>query len=115
MAQIAKRAADVVVIGAGLSGVAAAHFLSARHGAGKVIIVDPRSPVSTTSSVSTECYRDFWPTHGPMRALVGRSIDLMEQLALSTDNEFHFTRRGYVYLRCDVADSVFRNSCRCAP
>ena len=46
--------------------------------------------------MSTECYRDFWPTEA-MAALVGRSIDLVEDLAKATDNAVGFTRRGYAY------------------
>ena len=100
-----KRIFDVVISGAGLSGVATAHALAAKHNIRRVLLVDPRPPVSATSSVSTECYRDFWPTMGPMRPLVNRSIELMEKLARETGNEFYMTRRGYIYLRCALVVS----------
>jgi glycine/D-amino acid oxidase-like deaminating enzyme len=36
-----------------------------------------------------------------MSKFVGRSIDLMEELAIETDNAFDMTRRGYLYLTAD--------------
>lgn len=53
---------DAVIAGAGLVGVATAHALASKHNIRRVLLVDPKPPMSATSSVSTECYRDFWPT-----------------------------------------------------
>ena len=88
-------AADVVICGAGIAGVAAAYHLAARHGVRRVVLVDERPPLSLTSDKSTEAYRNFWP--GPDDAMVrfmNRSIDLLEHLADASDNVFRMNRRG---------------------
>jgi len=36
-----------------------------------------------------------------MVALMNRSVDLMEELALESHNVFHLNRRGYLYLTAD--------------
>ena len=87
---------DVVVVGAGVVGVAAAHYLS-RRGA-RVTIVDERPPLSYTSSLSTECYRNYWSDNAPMTAFMNRSIDLLEARAAECDNAFSMNRRGYCFL-----------------
>ena len=91
--------ADVVICGAGITGVAAAHFLS-RAGMRNILLVDERPPRSFTSDQSTECYRNWWPDPA-MLALMDRSIDLMEDLADESGNIFHMNRRGYLYVTAD--------------
>lgn len=91
--------ADVVICGAGITGVAAAHFLS-RAGMRNILLVDERPPLSFTSDHSTECYRNWWPDPA-MLALMDRSIDLMEDLADESGNIFHMNRRGYLYVTAD--------------
>jgi sarcosine oxidase, subunit beta len=96
---------DVVICGAGIAGVAAAHFLS-KAGAKNILLLDERPPLSFTSDRSTECYRNWWPDP-QMLALMNRSIDLMEELADESGNIFRMNRRGYLYLTADekkVAD-----------
>ena len=58
---------DVVVCGAGIAGIAAAHALTQTE-LKRVLIVDPGPPLSLTSDKSTECYRNWWP--GPGDAMV---------------------------------------------
>jgi glycine/D-amino acid oxidase-like deaminating enzyme len=83
--------ADAVVVGAGLVGVCTAARLA---DAGlRVLCVTRHPPCSYTSAVSTECYRDFWPST-EMAALMSRSIDLMEATA---QGGIGLTRRGYAY------------------
>ena len=83
--------ADTVVVGAGLVGVSTASHLAA---AGlDTLCVTRHPPCSYTSAVSTECYRDFWPSM-EMAALMSRSIDLMEATA---QGGIGLTRRGYAY------------------
>jgi glycine/D-amino acid oxidase-like deaminating enzyme len=83
--------ADAVVVGAGLVGVSTASRLAS---AGlRVLCVTRHPPCSYTSAVSTECYRDFWPSM-EMAALMSRSIDLMEATA---QGGIGLTRRGYAY------------------
>ena len=97
-------AAEVVVCGAGMAGVAAAYHLAARHGVRRVVLVDERPPLSLTSDKSTEAYRNFWP--GPDDAMVrfmNRSIDLLEELADASGNVFRMNRRGYVFATAEPA------------
>jgi glycine/D-amino acid oxidase-like deaminating enzyme len=94
--------ADVVICGAGLAGVSAAYFLSVRNGIRDVVLIDERPPLTLTSDHSTECYRNWWPgPDGAMVALMNRSIDLLEELARSSNNVFHMNRRGYLYCTGD--------------
>ncbi len=84
---------DIVVVGAGIVGIATAYFLSTRHKR-RVTILDPNAPMSMTSAASGENYRNWWP-HRVMTRFTDRSIDLMEEIARESDNRLHMTRRGY--------------------
>ena len=82
---------DAIVVGAGLVGVCtASHLASAGL---NTLCVTRHPPCSYTSAVSTECYRDFWPSR-EMADLMARSIDLMEATA---QGGIGLTRRGYAY------------------
>jgi sarcosine oxidase, subunit beta len=94
-----SRTADVVICGAGITGVAAAHFLS-KSGVNNILLIDERPPLSFTSDRSTECYRNWWPDP-QMLALLNRSIDLMESLANESGNVIRMNRRGYLYVTGD--------------
>jgi sarcosine oxidase, subunit beta len=96
----AKSTADVVVVGAGVAGLAAAYHLLVRHGARRVVVADPRPPLSGTSARSTECYRDLFDT-APLVALMRRSIDGMEAHAAASGNMFRMTRRGYAFVSAE--------------
>lgn len=91
--------ADIVICGAGISGISAAYHLAVKHGMKKVLLVDERQPLTFTSDKSTECYRNWWPGPGDtMVRFMNRSIDLLEQLADESDNFFGLNRRGYAFL-----------------
>lgn len=95
---MAKNFAEVVICGAGIAGIASAYHLATRHGAGKVLLVDERPPMSMTSDKSTECYRNWWPGPGSaMVDLMNRSIDLLESWADHSGNVFNLNRRGYLF------------------
>src|SRR6266545_6623908 len=87
---------DVIICGAGITGVSTAYYLS-KSGITNILIVDERPPLSFTSDRSTECYRNWWPDPA-MLGLMNRSIDLMEALADESGNVFRMNRRGYLYL-----------------
>ncbi len=94
--------ASVVVVGAGMAGVAAAHELAVRRGVRDVVLVDERAPLTLTSDKSSECYRNWWPGPGDaMVALMNDSIDRLEALSEETGNAFHMNRRGYVWATAD--------------
>jgi len=85
------------VCGAGIAGVSTAYHLAVRRGIRDVVICDPRPPLTLTSDKSTECYRNWWPNPS-MVALMNRSIDLLDEMALASDNAFGLNRRGYLYV-----------------
>jgi glycine/D-amino acid oxidase-like deaminating enzyme len=100
------RVADIVIAGAGMTGVAAAHQLAVRAGVSRIVLVDPREPLSLTSSKGTEAYRNYWP--GPdstMARFMDRSIDLLDELDRESGHAFELNRRGYVFLTADAAEA----------
>jgi sarcosine oxidase, subunit beta len=98
---VRKPTADVVVCGAGIAGVATAYMLTVRMGVDRVVLCDPRPPLTLTSDKSTECYRNFWPS-APMVALMNRSIDLMEEVSAESGDAIGLNRRGYLYVTGDA-------------
>jgi glycine/D-amino acid oxidase-like deaminating enzyme len=95
---------NVIICGAGIAGISAAYYLAVRHGIKDVILVDERPPLSLTSDKSTECYRNWWPGPGDaMVRLMNRSIDILEELARESNNAFHLSRRGYLFVTADAA------------
>jgi glycine/D-amino acid oxidase-like deaminating enzyme len=99
------RAAEVVIAGAGIAGISAAYQLAVREGVPRVVIVDPRQPLSLTSSKGAEGYRNFWP--GPdntMARFMNRSIDLLDALD-EESGAFDLNRRGYVFLTADSREA----------
>jgi len=95
---MARMSGEVVICGAGIAGVAAAYHLAVRRGVRDVVLVDERPPLTLTSDKSAECYRNWWPGPGDdMVAVMNRSIDLLEELALESGNVFRLNRRGYLF------------------
>ena len=89
-----------------MAGIAAAYQLAVRVGVSRIVLVDPRDPLSLTSSKGTEAYRNYWP--GPddtMARFMDRSIDLLEELDRDSGQVFELNRRGYVFLTADVAEA----------
>lgn len=90
---------ELLICGAGISGIAAAYFLTVKEGIADVLLIDKRAPLSLTSDKSTECYRNWWPGPGDaMVALMNRSISLMEDMARENGNLFQMNQRGYLYV-----------------
>lgn len=89
-----------------MAGIAVAHQLASGHGVGGVVLVDPREPLSLTSSKGTEAYRNYWP--GPddtMVRFMNRSIDLLDEVDRDTARGFELNRRGYVFLTADPIEA----------
>lgn len=99
-----NRTADIVICGAGITGVAAAHYLS-QAGVKNILLLDERAPLSFTSDRSTECYRNWWPD-AEMLAMMNCSIDLMERLADESGNVFRLNRKGYLYVTADERNAL---------
>jgi glycine/D-amino acid oxidase-like deaminating enzyme len=95
--------ADVVICGAGISGIAAAYYLT-EQGVTDILLIDKIGPMMLTSDKSVEAYRNWWSTD-TMSRFMNRSIDLMEELAEASSNAFNLNRRGYLYVTTQ-ADQV---------
>jgi glycine/D-amino acid oxidase-like deaminating enzyme len=96
------KTAEIVICGAGIAGISTAWQLAVKHGMHNVVLVDTWPPMTLTSDKSTEAYRNWWP--GPddaMVRLMNRSIDLLEEMAVESENRFLMNRRGYLYATAD--------------
>jgi glycine/D-amino acid oxidase-like deaminating enzyme len=98
--------AEIVIAGAGMAGVAAAYQLAVRAGVARVMLVDPREPLTLTSNKGTEGYRNYWPGRDDtMLRFMERSIDLLDGLHRDSGQAFELNRRGYVFLTADPAEA----------
>src|SRR5687768_10381283 len=94
--------AEVVVCGAGMAGAAAAYHLAVRQRVPNVVIVDEREPLTLTSDKGTQGYRNWFD--GPddtVARFVSRSLDIVEELAIESDNAFQLSRHGYAFVTAD--------------
>jgi glycine/D-amino acid oxidase-like deaminating enzyme len=101
-----KADAELIICGAGIAGIAAAYFLSARYGYKDIILLDRDQPMSYTSSKSGENYRDYWP-QACMGSLMERSIDLMESFAKTSSDGFSMRGNGYHFVSFDRDREIF--------
>jgi glycine/D-amino acid oxidase-like deaminating enzyme len=94
----AKAGADVVIAGAGICALSAARYLcAALPPSATIVLVSQHAAASYTSSLSTECYRDHWPT-AVMRDFMGHSIALLHAQAAETGDAFRVQNKGYLYV-----------------
>lgn len=108
----AKNHVDVAVIGAGSIGIAVAYYLVTRHDVRRLVLIDPRHPMSFTSAQSGENYRNWWP-HPVMTAFTDHSISLMEEIDRKSGGRLNMTRGGYALVSRrhrpeDLIDSLYR-------
>ena len=85
---------DVLIIGAGIVGIATAYYLKKISAETTVILIDQGQPMAFTSAQSGENYRNWWP-HPTMKSFTEHSISLMEDIANESDQRINMTRRGY--------------------
>jgi glycine/D-amino acid oxidase-like deaminating enzyme len=92
--------ADVVICGGGIAGLSSAYFLRKLGGdAGRIVVIDPRPPMSLTSSKSTGGVRNFFPgaTDRVMTSFANRSIDHLQTMGDKVDlalNGYAFASAG---------------------
>ena len=86
---------DVLIIGAGSIGIAAAYAIKSAVPKIDVCLLECGQPMALTSAQSGENYRNWWP-HNVMRHFMDDSIDLMERISQDTNNRINLTRRGYM-------------------
>jgi glycine/D-amino acid oxidase-like deaminating enzyme len=90
---------DIVILGAGMAGLATAYHLAARQHIRNITILDEREPLGLTSSRGTMAYRNWFPGPGDgMVRLMNRSIDLYEEIDEASAHAIQLSRGGYVYL-----------------
>ena len=104
--------ADIVICGAGMAGIATAYHLAVKHNIKNTLLIDEFQPLSVTSAVGTEAYRNWWPGPGDtMVRFMNRSIDLLEELAEESNNVFQMNRRGYAFFTANPAQvSVWKEA-----
>jgi len=86
---------DFIVAGAGVAAIATARHLARRVPNATIALVSAHSPMSQTSSLSTECFRNHWPS-AAMRSFMTRSIELITEQAVAS-SAFRVTRSGYLF------------------
>ena len=114
---MSELAAELVICGAGIGGIATAYHLATKYGLENVLIVDREAPLSVTSDKSFEGYRNWWP--GPDDAMVkltNDSIAILEALYRDHPDYVQMDRQGYVFSTIDIgrADEIMaaaRESC----
>ncbi len=85
---------DVAIVGAGIAGIATAWYLSRQPGHKRIALIDMHSPMSMTSAVSGENFRNWWP-HPVMTGFIDRSLDLLGDLARRFGGRLRVTADGY--------------------
>ena len=97
----------VVVIGAGIVGIATAYYLAKNYKIYDIVVIDKSNPLGLTSAQSGENYRNWWP-RPEMFDLMNRSINLIEEIAAKTQNRMNMTRRGYALVTLFYLNSSHR-------
>jgi sarcosine oxidase, subunit beta len=95
--QPVKPSYDVVVIGGGVHGLAAAYYLAANHGITDVAVLDKGYIGSGGSGRNTAILRSNYLTPEGVR-FYDRSLKLYERLAADLDYNVMFSQRGHLTL-----------------
>ena len=96
----------IIIIGAGIAGVATAYYLSEKLPTYKIKVIDKLSPLSFTTSCSGENFREYWPQPF-MNKFVSRSIDLMKDLNKAHPSLFELKYSGYDFVSSVQNHSIF--------
>lgn len=97
---------NIVICGAGISGIATAWSLAAKYRQNKIVLIDKNQPMSLTTSKSGENFRDYWPQPW-MTALTRRSIALMQALVEDSGNAFEMRYSGYDFVSESEGRDIF--------
>ncbi len=92
-----KNSYDVVIIGGGVHGLAAAYYLAAEHGISDVAVLDKSYLGSGGSGRNTAILRSNYLTPEGVR-FYDRSLTLYQRLATKLDFNVMFSKRGHLTL-----------------
>jgi sarcosine oxidase subunit beta len=92
-----RKSYDVVIIGAGVHGLAAAYYLATEHGITDVAVLDQSYLGSGGSGRNTAILRSNYLTPEGVR-FYDRSLKLYQRLATDLDFNVMFSRRGHLTL-----------------
>lgn len=101
--------ARIAICGAGIAGIATAYYLAKKYAQEDVVLIDKRLPLSLTTSKSGENFRKYWPDRW-MAGLVGRSLELMEDLAKEHSEAFSLRFSGYEFVSESKEHRLFPSS-----
>lgn len=92
-----KGAYDVVIVGAGIHGLATAYYLAAKHGINRVAVVDKGYVGGGNSGRNTAIVRSNYLTPEGVR-FYDRSVKLYENLSAELNFNVMFSQRGHLTL-----------------
>jgi glycine/D-amino acid oxidase-like deaminating enzyme len=101
-----KKNRSIAILGAGISGVSSAYYLSKLGVFDEIILIDKLQPLSFTTSCSGENFREYWP-QPMMNRFIGHSIDLMKAFSKDCDNCFNMKYSGYDFVTHKDNHSIF--------
>ena len=101
-----KKNRSIAILGAGISGVSSACYLSKQGVFDEIIVIDKLQPLSFTTSCSGENFREYWP-QPMMNTFIGHSIDLMKAFSKDCDNCFNMKYSGYDFVTHKDNHSIF--------
>ena len=88
---------DVVIVGAGIHGLATAYYLAVNHGVGRIAVVDRGYVGGGNSGRNTAIVRSNYLTPEGVR-FYDRSLDLYEHLSADLNFNVMFSQRGHLTL-----------------
>ncbi|HAY44885.1 MAG TPA: hypothetical protein DCY55_01215 [Gammaproteobacteria bacterium] len=95
-----------VICGAGIAGVATAHYLKKLGSTDRIVLVDRAQPLSFTTAASGENFRDYWPQRC-MQDFISNSLKLIRELDDDYETLFSFKQTGYEFVSQDEDREIF--------
>jgi glycine/D-amino acid oxidase-like deaminating enzyme len=95
-----------VICGAGIAGIATAHYLKKLGSTDRIVLVDRSQPLSFTTAASGENFRDYWPQRC-MQDFVSHSLKLIRELDEDCETLFSFKQSGYEFVSEDESRDIF--------
>ena len=92
---------------AGIAGIACAYYLSQTRRDCNILLIDKLTPLSLTTSMSGENFRQYWPQKC-LREFVRDSINLMEDLSQQYPDEFDLRYSGYDFVSQHQGNQIFQ-------